>query len=384
MRKVAIVHNIPIHYKHLLFTELAREGLDFEVLFTAAGSSARRERIHLQQALYRHRIGYAGPYEQAGLFGMVKRTWASLNQLDPEAVIISGWADAPAWTACIWAGMHRKKRILWSESNSFDHPRRAWKERIKKWFVSRFDGAHVYGTHSRDYVRELGMPVEEIWVKRAVVNTELYLTDVVAGPPQLRSGPRTLLYAGRLSPEKNLFRLIRAFGQFVERRGTDRLILALVGYGPLEMPLKALVSELGLGDLVQFWGAAEQESLPGLYGKADVLILPSTSEAWGLVALEAMCCALPVALSDRCGCAVDVVNPETGWMFSPFDEDAITRVLEQISETPRKELQKMGVAARRLVSDYSPKQCARIVVSSIAQVLNSKVEDLVRPIGGEA
>jgi hypothetical protein len=61
----AIIHNHPIHYKHLLFSELAKNGLDFEVLFMAASSGQRIERPLPRNGEYRYRFGWDGPYEDA-------------------------------------------------------------------------------------------------------------------------------------------------------------------------------------------------------------------------------------------------------------------------------------------------------------------------------
>jgi hypothetical protein len=143
--KVAIIHNHPIHYKHVLFQELKRQGLDFEVIFGAAQSSIRHEKIELDPNLYRSRVACSGPYEGAPKHERVKQTWRSLQELGPEIVIISGYHMAEGWAAWLWAHLHGRSTVMWYESNEFDYPNRpAYKEILKRIFIRGLDRAHVW------------------------------------------------------------------------------------------------------------------------------------------------------------------------------------------------------------------------------------------------
>jgi 1,2-diacylglycerol 3-alpha-glucosyltransferase len=369
-RRVAIVHNHPIHYKHLLFTELKRQRLSFEVLFTAARSSDRMETPPLDPELYHARVGFPGPYERAPRWGTARFIWRSLEEIQPAVVIISGYYDAAAWTAWVWAALRRRARILWAESNVFDYPRRFYKELPKRLFAAGCDLAHVYGTSSKAYLASLGVPEHRIITKRAVVDVRPFL-DAPSGD-QPKPTHKVLVYVGRFSAEKNLPCLMRAFAALSQDSAAPRMVLALVGYGPLEQELRKLAADLGAGDLVQFWGPASQEELPRLYRRADVFILPSVRDTWGLVVLEAMLSGLPVLVSERCGCAQDLVSPETGWTFSPFDQLRLTQLLDEVSRNPRLVLESMGRRAAALASTYSPENCARIVIDSVNNALDGR------------
>jgi glycosyltransferase involved in cell wall biosynthesis len=120
-----------------------------------------------------------------------------------------------------------------------------------------------------------------------------------------------------------------------------------------------------LTKVVRFEGALKQSELPRRYGEADLFILPSKYEPWGLVALEAMLCGVPTLVSSQCGCARDLVNEATGWIFSPFDLPALVERLESVSQMTRAELIPMGKAASRAGSSYSPEACAAIVGDTI-------------------
>jgi len=367
---VAVIHNHPIHYKHLLFSELAKQGLDFEVLFTGASSGQRIERPLPTNGEYRYRIGCDGPYEEATPLQTARFVWRSLSELQPRVLIISGYYDVAAWVAWVWAQRHQLRTVLWAESNEFDHPRRAWKELPKKLFVSRCDLAHVYGVSNRDYIHKLGMSKERIFVKRAVADTERFLVDDSVGSS--KPSYKVLLYVGRFSPEKNLAFLLRAFRKVRQNPEDPRMVLDLVGYGPLEPELRRLTDDLGISSLVHFRGKFPQAELLPLYRSADAFILPSLVEPWGLVANEAMLCGLPVMVSTQCGCAADLIRPETGWAFSPWDEGGLVSLLEKIAETPREALAEKGRVARELAAEYSPQNCAMIVVDTVQKLLENR------------
>lgn len=361
--RVAIVHNIPIHYSHLLFVELKRRGLDLFVIYSAGKSTARIEMPSLSYDSYPYHIAFKGALEHLPVLKTFIAVWRTLNKVAPKLVLIDGWGDAGAWAARIWIWIHRRPGILWSETNAYDVHRTPWKEAIKRWFVKGFSAAHVYGSDNKKYLVSLGMDPHKIETKRAILNTTLFRPMPDSFSPENK--PLVLLYVGRLTPAKNLDFLLRSFAQVHQNHDCPRLVLALVGYGKLERSLQELASDLGLGDTVQFWGPAKQQELPLIYARSDAFILPSKIEAWGLVALEAMCCARPVLISNRCGCAADLVTPDTGWAFSPFDAEALTRLLDSVSHMSRQQLRKMGNAAMLLASEYDPQRGAERVLSTI-------------------
>src|ERR1035437_6608014 len=230
MTRIAIVHNIPIHYNHLLFLELVREGLDFEVLFLASGSADRIEVPDAGSCPYRSRIGFQGNYEALPRWHTVSYVWRSLSEIRPGVVIISGWSDVGAWTAKLWCTFHRRPHILWAESNSFDRPRVSWKELVKATFLRGFAGAQVYGTSSREYLLELGFD-SSIWTKRAVADVELFRLVEQVGPRD--DSRKVILFAGRLAPEKNLELVLEAV-QRLSSEARQALLLRFVGYGRSE------------------------------------------------------------------------------------------------------------------------------------------------------
>jgi glycosyltransferase involved in cell wall biosynthesis len=143
-----------------------------------------------------------------------------------------------------------------------------------------------------------------------------------------RAGGPVLLYVGRYTAVKRLPLLIAAHARAVERLDSP-LPLVLVGGHPGEWEGEhPLATAHRLGNRQVFlagWRAHEQ--LPQALNAADLLVLPSVTEAFGLVLVEAMACGLPVIACRTHGPAEIVADGKTGWLIPPDDQDSLTDVL---------------------------------------------------------
>jgi glycosyltransferase involved in cell wall biosynthesis len=358
---VAVVHNHRMHYQDLLFGALADRGVDLLVLYTAAGS-VHRPQLPIANG-YRYFVAHHSPYESVEPRSAATQVWRTLSHVHPKRLIISGWCDAAAWSAWCWGRVHRVPMILWSESNRFDRERGRWPEAVKRLYVRSFQAAHVYGRSQREYLLELGLAPDRIFTGRAVIDTARFRPR-----PQLLTRYKTLVFVGRFAPEKDLPLLLTALSRLPQEPADPRLLLKLVGYGPLEPALRSLAIQLGIDPFVQFHGPAAQSDLPAIYTAADGIVLPSRSEPWGLVVNEAMCCGLPAIVSDRCGCAADLVTPQTGWVFRAGDAGQLAAALDRFGDLPRERLAAMGAAARALASQSSPERGAAAVLECLRAI----------------
>jgi D-inositol-3-phosphate glycosyltransferase len=185
---------------------------------------------------------------------------------------------------------------------------------------------------------------------------------VIGVPPK----DRLLLFVGRIEPLKGIETLIRAMAYVNE----NKLLvdcpecphyLAVIGGDPNltnqdmsgEMArLQKLCQELGIGDTVIFLGKRSQDSLPYYYSAADVVIVPSHYESFGMVALEAMACGTPVVASQVGGLAFLVQDGVTGYVVPDDDPAALGDRLAQLILNPDLR-QKLGEQATYYAQDYS-------------------------------
>ncbi|MCL4560350.1 MAG: glycosyltransferase [Chloroflexi bacterium] len=193
-----------------------------------------------------------------------------------------------------------------------------------------------------------GAPKEKITVVPPGVDTSRFYPipadearAVVGVPP----GERLLLYVGRIEPLKGVDTLIRAIA-LMRQEGLLSVYphyLAIIGGDPDVSPedmtaemarLQALSASLGLGDLVVFLGKRSQDSLAYYYSAAEVVVVPSHYESFGMVALEAMACGTPVVASQVGGLAFLVQDGITGFHVPDGNPDALCDALSRLIMSP--------------------------------------------------
>jgi D-inositol-3-phosphate glycosyltransferase len=150
-----------------------------------------------------------------------------------------------------------------------------------------------------------------------------------------------LLFVGRIQPLKAPDVLIRAAARMLELQPSlrDRLVVAVVG-GPsgsgLAQPraLQALAARLGVEDVVRFVDPVPQDLLPSWYRAADVTVVPSYSESFGLVAIESQACGTPVLAASVGGLRTAVDDGTSGLLVPGHDPDDYARALAGLAADP--------------------------------------------------
>ncbi|HZD11834.1 MAG TPA: glycosyltransferase, partial [Candidatus Binatia bacterium] len=155
----------------------------------------------------------------------------------------------------------------------------------------------------------------------------------------IRAQNRNILFAGRIEPLKGIDTLLRAIALIQERRprAVENVCVAIIGGDPWsddpddEMArLQALRKELDIHDLVTFLGSKDQADLPYYYAAAEMVVMPSHYESFGLVALEAMAMGTPVIASEVGGLAFLVRDGETGFHVPSRDPEALAEMIYRL------------------------------------------------------
>lgn len=169
------------------------------------------------------------------------------------------------------------------------------------------------------------------------------------------------LFVGRLCYYKGLDVAIQAMEQV---NGT----LLIVGTGPLQSQVRHQIQELQLEQKVIMVGSVDDDTLTAYYQACDLLILPSvyTSEAFGLVMLQAQAFARPVICSDLPGLSTVNVHNKTGLLVPPGNVDALSAAITHLSMKPERRCE-MGEAGRKQVEQ---KYCIDLMASRIEEVYN--------------
>jgi glycosyltransferase involved in cell wall biosynthesis len=297
-----------------------------------------------------------------------------LDEYKPEVVVVPGWGYRGALMALGWGLVHRVPVICMSESTRWDEARNPLKEWIKRRIIGFFSSALVGGTPHRDYMAELGMPTDRIFLGYDAVDNGFFAEK--SEELGNKKGPYFLASA-RFIEKKNLPRLLRAYARYREKvegrasrvEGQASWELFLLGDGVLREQLDKLRTELGLEESVQMPGFKQYDELPSYYARAGAFIHASTTEQWGLVVNEAMASGLPVLVSNRCGCAADLVQDGVnGYTFDPSNEEKIAELMLRISSDEETRV-RMGARSRGIIAEWGPERFASGLKASVEAAL---------------
>lgn len=177
-----------------------------------------------------------------------------------------------------------------------------------------------------------GIGADRIRVVPNGVDRSRYRTGIDPAGSKRKYGLEAyLLYVGNLLPHKNLPRLLEAFA-LVAERFPHRLVIAGKKDPRYAPALEGKVKALGLEEKVSFLDYVPSEELPALYAGADLFILPSLYEGFGLPVLEAMACGTPV-IASRAG-SIPEVAADAALLIDPYDVQELAGAIEAVLGDP--------------------------------------------------
>jgi glycosyltransferase involved in cell wall biosynthesis len=303
-----------------------------------------------------------------GLWGLV---WNG----DFDAVILlTGYRYASFWIALAAAKLSGKALLFGTDASELRaRDSKGWKSVAKRWLwpiVFRLaDVIIVPSTRGVELMRSLGLPPDRIVLTPYVVDNDWWSERAAAvnraairrdwGVPE--DAP-VVLFCAKLQSWKRPLDLLRAFAA----SAVPGAHLIFAGEGPLREEIKEEASSLGLNGQVRFVGFANQTQLPGIYRAADVMVLPSEYEPFGVVVNEAMLCGCPVVVSDRVGAGDDLVSSgENGFVF-PFGQiESLGAILREVLASPER-LRELGDAARHRMLSWGPSDNINAIVRAVA------------------
>ena len=158
-----------------------------------------------------------------------------------------------------------------------------------------------------------------------------------------------ILYLGTIEPRKNLPVLIKSYKQLADD-GTDYKLVLVGKYGWMYQEVLDLIDDLDLQDMVCLTGYVSQEDLPAVYNLASLFVYPTIYEGFGLPALEAMACGVPV-ITTRVASLPEIVG-DAGLLIPVNDTEALYKAMNQVLEdtAPREKLIHDGLARSKLFS----------------------------------
>ena len=425
-----IFHRLgPYHYARLQAASRALPVLAIEL--SAETSEYAWDKVGAESGFKRVTLFPEGDSRKASPQELAKRLIACLETHLVNVVFIPGWSDKGALAALQWCVRHNLPVMAMSESTEWDETRSAWREAVKRRIVGLCSAALAGGTPHKDYLIKLGMPAERVFLGYDAVDNGYFAREAQRARSGEQGAGSEAEDGGRKAEAGNLPSAIRhlssgsyffASARFIEKKNLSRLIeayaryrelaqmedgrwrmedwgeksesrkqkarntsprpspqcgegevpwgLVLLGDGPLKSDLCRLISDLGLQDSVLLPGFKQYPDLPAYYAQAGVFIHASTTEQWGLVVNEAMASGLPVLVSNRCGCAADLVQEgRNGFTFDPYNIEEMANAMMQAWSLEQGARSEMGAKSREIIANWGPERFATGLQSAMRKAL---------------
>lgn len=296
---------------------------------------------------------------------LVTAVESELDSLQPVAVAVPGWSHPGALAALRWCARTRTPAVLMSETTAHDFERHWWRELPKRRLLRVVGAALVGGRAHMSYLEKLGLSSGSIFRGYDVVDNQHFAqgarkakqwADTCAN--RLGLSQPYFLASGRFVEKKNFPGLVEAFARY-RRTVANPWDLVILGDGPTRPDIEQAINRNDLRDAVHLPGFKQYDELPLYYGLAGAFVHPSTTEQWGLVVNEAMAAGLPVLVSERCGCAPDLVEAgRNGYTFDPSAPGDIADALRRVSQAEAG-MDEMRRASREIISNWAPDRFSR-------------------------
>ena len=370
MRKLAIITTHPIQYYAPVFKLLAeRKRVCVKVFYTLGEVAASRHDHGFDTAVswdipllegysyewVENTAGAPGSHHFKGIVnpGICKQVAA----WSPDAVLFYGWAYSGHLKAMLY--FHNKVPVYFKgDSTLLNEPsgvKMGLRYVLLRWVYRNVDHAFYNGVHNKQYFKKYGLPDECLSFAPHAVDNDRFALPRREEAMRLRQSLKVgeddllLLYAGKFDPVKNLSLLLTAFIKL----NKNNVHLLLAGEGAEHGKLTSMAVAGGKTDHIHFTGFKNQTDMPVLYQAADLFCLPSSSETWGLAVNEAMACQKAVLVSDRVGCAADLVRQGfNGAVFKSDDEADLLDHLRRLTDS-KEQLKEYGENSRGIIRDWN-------------------------------
>ena len=259
--------------------------------------------------------------------------------------------------------------MIRGESNGLREPsglRRVMKRLALGWLFRQTSAFLAIGTLNHRFYRKHGVSSERIFFAPYAVDNAFFQKAAQRLPPRatlraergIPDDTTVFLFCGKLTSVKRPLDALAAFQRLDNR---ERAVLLFVGDGPLRAEIEARAA--GMSNVI-VTGFRNQSELPREYAVADVLLLPSEVEPWGLVVNEALNFGLAIVASDQVGAAADLVRAEDGGhIVSVGDVAALSRVMHRCMKEHAK---RSRTSTKRLVDDWTIEHCTDGILDALS------------------
>lgn len=297
----------------------------------------------------------------------------SLLRLKPHVIFTSSFG---VWTilALMLMPLLRWRVIIAYEGSSpgVDYRHSAARLLVRRLMV-KLSAACISNSHAGgEYLIEiLRAEKERVFVQPYEIPDEHTLPgSSAAAEPELVDRLRPVfLFVGQVIPRKGLPLLLEACAA-LQTRGYDNYTIQVVGNGSQQSELEAFCREHGLSDRIEWVGRVPFDRIGTYFHNADVFVLPTLEDTWGVVTLEAMLLGKPILCSSGAGTAELVVSGENGYVFAPEDPDKLADLMQLFLDDPAL-IPAMGARSQQIMAQYTPVVAAQCMANITKLVMTN-------------
>ncbi len=299
---------------------------------------------------------------------------AQIEQIKPQALLVFGWA----YHSHLKALRYFKNRIpvyFRGDSTLLDEQsgiKTMLRSVFLTWVYSHVDCAFYPGTNAKAYFKKFGLREEQLIFAPHAVDNNRFGHERSKEAEALRTrlniapGNTLILFAGKLEEKKNPLLLLEAFN----RLNAENCYLLFAGSGPLQETLERKAAH---NKHIRFIGFQNQSYMPVLYQACDLFCLPSQGpgETWGLAVNEAMASRKAVLVSDKVGCAVDLVKGDyNGAVFQSNNLTSLINALQGLIASADR-LKASGQNSERLIKAWNFENLVSAIEDTVSLTVGS-------------
>lgn len=373
--KVFLLHNVIDPMRLPIFEKLAKK-VDLDVYFCMTEHSGRRSRIGLlnhysfNNTVLENILLDVGDLRRLAinytlLFRLLFKHYQCYLVFEDPPVMVS------TLIVFLISKLFRKPFVLWFGFFESGYVTSWQPNPVKRFLIRTYRKLLYYYSDSfvascdlaRDHLIKHAVSKEAIFSGTEVVSQDLLKKPLYSRYPKNLRGKKIVLFVGYLLKRKGVDYLIRAFTAL----NRNNSVLIIAGAGPEENSLKLLADE---AENIVFCGYVEGEEKGKYYSLADIFVLPTLGDAWGWVVNEAMYFGLPVIVTERAGCAPELVK-DNGIIVPAGNVKALKGAMQKLLDNDRLRRQ-MGWKSKEYIKKYDVNYAVDAFVNAIKYVSSRK------------
>jgi len=377
-KRVLLMTNIITPYRLPLFNAISERGnFCFKVVALAEREKNREWKLSENKIKFNYQILYGWHWF---IWGKKREVAIHLNrgvfkaflEYKPDVIIASGYDDLAYWQAFLYCKLYRKKYILWNGTTLLSAgSTRGIRALLKRIIIRGADRYIAYGTKAKEYLEYFGAESGKIYIGTNTVDMEDFRSRMEkhrkkdSFEEERKKYPKyLLLHVGQLIKRKGIIQVLKTLSIL----GDKEIGFFIVGSGPEENFLKAFCKKKNIKN-VFFEGFKQQEILPKYYALADVFVLSSFEEVWGLVVNEALASGMYILSSKYAGASYDLIKE--GWngeIFDPNNIDEIVNLIKKVKKNIKDIRKQRDKISKHTCKEFSIEKSAGEFIKAIKDV----------------